>query len=165
MISPAQAFRVWRRMFLIRDYPFPPERKWLVGILLYGWLFGPSFVGLGFLMATSVQTGDLSRALADADFSLAFTWTAADAIFFAILGAWTVGMLYMVALYRYWLDVGQDRWLNAGHPCRSCGDQTIHTQPLDRYTLTTRFRQARKTYAKAIKERKRSQRAEQGSAS
>jgi len=53
--------------------------------------------------------------------------------------------------YRFVL--GAHRWLNEGR-----------IEPIDRFELTTRFRQARKTYAKAIKERKRSKRAEQGSA-
>ena len=56
MISIPQAVRVWKRLLLMKDYPFPPERKWLVGILLYGWAFGPFFVGAGILLGTGLDT-------------------------------------------------------------------------------------------------------------
>ena len=152
MISIAQAFRVWKRLLAQRDYPFPPEAKWLCRWLLVGSLAWGLAFGFGVVVATEVATNGWAGfideiSIAPARPSFFFTLDAVVAYFSGVgLGVITLApVLYTLAVIRHWADVGIDRWINEGRRCRTCGMEGQRAR-VNRYDLTMRFRADRKEY-------------------
>ncbi len=156
MISPAQAFRVWHRLFTMRGYPVPNKRA--VIVLFAAWLLVP--IGLG--LSNAIASGDLARTSFSDFIPTGVDWGALR--LFAGFVAWYLFGAYVLAVMTYWQDIGRDQWLNEGRMCRTC----THEGPRPRVASgdsVTRFNLIRKDYDRARKARRRAQRAEQGSPS
>lgn len=158
MISIAQAFRVWKRLFAQRDYPFPPEAKWLCwGLVIVIWGI-PMVAALGTALGISIHTNGWIETITgnpNPQFSMDIDW--AGFVWFIPIFAWFAVFLYVMAVIRHWADVGIDRWINEGRFCRTCGMEGQRAR-VNRYDLTMRFRADRKEYDRIQRARRRGQR-------
>lgn len=148
MISIAQAFRVWKWLFQMPSYPFPPEAKRIRILLIIVVFVAPfltMFSFLGFTITTDVQAGLMPKL------------TPLDLLGLLLPPAWAVSIFYAAAVLEYWQGVGRDRWLNEDRLCRSCGAKGPRAR-VDRYEVTARFREARKEYDRLERARRRGQR-------
>ena len=158
MISIAQAFRVWKRMLLQRDYPFPREAMWLCRGLLLTVCGLPAIAGIGYALGISIQTNGWAETITgnpNPQFSMDINW--GGFVWLIPIFAWFAAFLYVMAVIRHWADVGIDRWINEGRLCRTCGTEGQRAT-VSRYVMVMSFRDDRKEYDRIQRARRRGKR-------
>lgn len=162
MISIAEAFRVWKRMFFAqKDYPFPPEARWLIRWLLVGCMVWTLAFSIGAVVVTEVAANGWAGFIDEISVAPArpsFNFTLDIVAFFSGLGLSAIvaaPTLYTLAVLRHWIDVGHDRWLNEGRMCRSCGSEGARAHTVNYHDQVMQFRQRRKDYDRTLRDEKR----------